>query len=80
MTESVGDWREYQRLVLSELERLGQAIEHLDRKIDTFRREDIAQLSIKVAMLEVRAGLWGALAGTIFAVVVAVAVQMFFKR
>jgi hypothetical protein len=58
-------WGEYKRLILQELERLAKRIEDLDSKIDRFRGDDIASLKVEVAMLKVKAGMWGALAGAV---------------
>jgi len=56
MNEQNG-WKEYQRLVLSELERHSSLIESL--------RSDVAQVRTDIAMLKVKSGIWGAIAGTI---------------
>ena len=50
-------WPEYQRLVLAELQRHGVWLAALDQKLDDLR--------VEVAMLKVRSGLWGAVAGLV---------------
>jgi hypothetical protein len=56
-------WAEYRRLILQALERLDGEISKLNGKMDSFRNEDIAALKVKIAMLEVKAGIWGAVSG-----------------
>lgn len=73
MPELDGDnsWDRYQKLIISELERLGKAIAEVDRKFDTDRNdkwEAMRKIEIKVAMLEVKCGMWGALGGVATAV------------
>jgi hypothetical protein len=63
MNESLEGWTEYRKLILAELERLSASIHDTNRKIDEFRSDDIAQIKVEIAMLKVKAGAWGALAG-----------------
>jgi hypothetical protein len=56
-----GDWDEYRKLVLSELRRLEAAVEGM--------RDEVQQLKVEVARLNVKAGMWGALAGVVTAAV-----------
>ena len=58
---STNGWGEYQKLVLNELERLNEQQEKINVKID--------KLAIEIATLRVKAGMWGALAGTVPALV-----------
>jgi hypothetical protein len=69
-------WFEYRRLVLNELERLTESQNAMGAKIDSLRiefqtrlgmirEEDIGKMRIEIAMLKVKAGTWGALAGLI---------------
>jgi hypothetical protein len=58
-------WIEYRELVLKELERLNESINILNIKIDKIHTRDISDMKIRIAMLEVRAGVWGAIAGCI---------------
>jgi len=57
MAEENGDWREYKKLVISEIDRLSSHIVGLERKIDHLRGD--------VVMLKVKSGIWGLLAGFI---------------
>ena len=51
------DWKEYRRLVLSELERLNAHGERIDKALAT--------ISTDITMLKVKAGLWGLLGGLV---------------
>lgn len=57
--ENDGNWDEYRKLVLSELRRLERAVNGL--------HDEVAELKVEVARLNVKAGLWGALAGIVTA-------------
>ena len=61
-------WREYQKLVLQQLERDDTLIKELDSRIDELEKQ-LIKLSIK-------AGFWGALAGAI-PVLTAVLIKLF---
>jgi hypothetical protein len=72
-------WFEYRRLVLTELDRLHDGQSALSVKIDTLRldmqtrlslirEEDISKVRVDVAMLKIKSGLWGGLAGLIPAI------------
>jgi hypothetical protein len=72
----LNDWVEYRRLILSELQRLNDSFGEFDKKlnlfkdsitvrIDVLRSDDIAKLRVEVAMLQVKAGVWGLVAGLI---------------
>jgi len=50
-------WREWSRHVLSELTRLNNCYEKLDK--------DIQELRVAVAMLKVKSGIWGAIGACI---------------
>ena len=59
-------WLEYRQLVLKELERLNLSITDLGNRLDRNYHEYQAELSkikIDIAMLQVKSGLWGAVAG-----------------
>jgi len=58
-----GDWGEYRRLVLAELQRIATDMENLAQKIEKFRTDEIAQIKTDIALLKLQAGLWGAAAG-----------------
>lgn len=62
------NWGEYRRLILSELERIGRDLEVLNDKLDKFRQDEISKIKIDVAMLKVKAGVWGMLGGLMVAV------------
>lgn len=66
--EGMEGWGEYRKLILAELERLNRVISALDSKLEAFRNDDISSLKVEVAMLKVKAGLWGALAGLVPAI------------
>ena len=64
MTEN--GWSAYERLVMDKLETLEERVDGLDEKLTLIR--------IDVAQLKVKAGIWGAAAGMIPAIVTALAV------
>lgn len=68
MAEVPGDWGTYRVHILSELRRIGEDVVAIDRKLDRFREEDLAQIKLEVAMLKVKSGLWGGLSGLVTAV------------
>jgi hypothetical protein len=57
MAEENGDWKEYKKLVISEIDRLSTQIGCLEKKIDHLRSD--------VVMLKVKSGIWGLFAGLI---------------
>jgi|TARA_Y100000310_G_scaffold253900_1_gene260900 hypothetical protein len=57
MVDENGDWREYKKLVISEIDRLSSHIGNLEKKIDHLRSD--------VVMLKIKSGVWGLLAGLI---------------
>lgn len=59
----VEGWMEYRKLILAELERLSRDIAAGNAKLD--------ELRLEVAMLKIKAGFWGALAGSVPAVAAA---------
>lgn len=63
MSESngVGDWSEYQRLVMSELKQLREDV--------AGGRREVADLRVEMTTLKVKAGLWGMVSGAIPAAV-----------
>ena len=56
-------WREWEHLVLKELERLNNWAERLDKAIDEIHRTDLANIRSDIRLLQFRAGMWGGLAG-----------------
>ena len=94
MTKLQGDggngWSEYQRLVLSELERLDDAIQKLNSKLDDsiqklntkiedIRNNEIKDMGEEIQVLKFKAGLWGALAGMI-PVLISLGLYVLFKK
>lgn len=75
-TMEAESWVEYRRLILQALERMDSEIGKVNGKIDQFRAEDIASLKVEVAMLKVRAGMWGAVSGLITGVLAALVAYM----
>lgn len=64
-------WGEYKKLVLRELERLEASVADVGRKVDGLQAVNartLAELSVEIAMLKVKAGVWGAVAGAIPAI------------
>jgi len=57
MANENGDWRDYKKLVISEIDRLSEHIGNLESKIDHLRGD--------VVMLKVKSGIWGLFAGLI---------------
>ena len=51
------NWGEYRRLVLTELEHLHKSVDHL--------QSDVSACRIEIAMLKVKASMWGAIGGLI---------------
>jgi hypothetical protein len=73
MSEGLEGWGEYKRLILQELERLSKEVALLNIKLDNFRSDEIAGIKVEVAMLKVKAGVWGAICGAIPAALAAIA-------
>lgn len=57
------NWLTYRRLILAELKRISASLNALDAKIERMRSDDIGSLKVDVAMLQVKAGIWGVLGG-----------------
>jgi hypothetical protein len=68
MIDNQGGWGSYERLVLSKLEELSEDFKSLNQKIDEevkdIRREQTKQ-DVAIAMLQVKSGVWGAVAGLV---------------
>lgn len=65
-----GDWDEYKKLVLSQIRELRRDNQEIRRDVSNFRSEVVDKFSVvkeDLARLNVKAGLWGALAGAVFA-------------
>jgi hypothetical protein len=66
VTERPSDgWDEYRRLVLGEITRISNALDTMNAKLERFHNDEIAQLKVDIAMLQVKSGVWGAAAGVI---------------
>ncbi len=63
-----GDWGQYRKLILSELQRISQDLKDLGSRLDTFRDAELSQIKIDVAMLKVKAGVWGGMSGLLVAI------------
>lgn len=75
--EPTNGWREYQKLVLSELRRLDENVEKMNERveraikhergnrqmIDKATHDDIRALQLEVHGLKIKAGVWGLLGG-----------------
>jgi hypothetical protein len=72
----VEGWGEYRKLILAELERLSRCVGDVDRKLDSFRADEIGKLRAEMAKLELnvatmkttldlKSSVWGALGGAI---------------
>lgn len=69
MTDEGSDlFRDHRMLIHSELQRLSNTVEMLNTKVDALRGAEIADLKVQIAMLQVKSGVWGALAGIVSAV------------
>lgn len=65
-------WTEYRRLVLGELVRIERDIGSLHDKFDDLKTNDIGAMRVEIAMLKVKAGLVGAMTGTLTGLAVAI--------
>lgn len=61
MDEKNNGWNEYEKLVLAELKRLGGNQNRMNCKLDGF----MSQVQTELAVLKLKAGVWGAAAGAI---------------
>ena len=59
--EKTNGWNEWSKHVLKELERLNGCQEQIEK--------DVKKISVDIATLKVKAGIWGAIAGTIPAII-----------
>lgn len=62
---SAPGWNEYKLLVLDQLEGLKAQVRALEAKMDAFRADDIANVKVEIALLKLKAGVWGAVSGMI---------------
>lgn len=72
-------WSGYRRLILRNFEQLGEQIVSIETKIDRLRDRDISDMKIDIAMLKVKAGMWGAVGGAAGGAIIAVLVGRLFR-
>jgi hypothetical protein len=70
-----GDWREHRLLILAELKRISDSISALENRLDEFRSEEIQKIKVDIAMLQVKASLWGGVWGAGLSAIVALVVK-----
>lgn len=63
MTTGGNGWSEYQRLVIDRLDRLDHKINSIQAQIDQIHREEISEIKVDIAMLKVKAGVFGLVGG-----------------
>lgn len=73
-----GGFDEYRHLIMETLERLERGITAIDVKVDSLRTQEVEAIKIDVAMLKVRASIWGAIAGSVGGAVVGALVAKVF--
>lgn len=64
-------WNSYQKLVLEKLDDHSTALDGLNKEVKSIRVTDIPNLQVEIAMLKIKAGIWGAMAGAVPALLVA---------
>lgn len=65
ISESEGNWGEYRRLILQELQRLHDGISEVKARIDLLHGSDLVTIKSEIAVLKFKAGVWGLAAGSI---------------
>jgi hypothetical protein len=60
-----GDWAEWRTHVLEELKRLSAGIDGVKGRIDEMNSIEIGSLKAQIAVLQVKSGVWGFLAGAV---------------
>ncbi len=63
--ENEGEFGEYRRLILQELQRSHDGIIELKGMINNLSNRDIADIKAEIAVLKFKSGLWGFVAGAI---------------
>lgn len=58
-------WNSYQKLVLDKLADHSRSLETVSGELLALRTKDIPGLQVEIAMLKIKAGMWGAAAGAI---------------
>lgn len=72
LDDSGGDWAEYRRLILQELQRLHEGIGEVNGRLSNLNKAEIAEIrangvrnSEEIAVLKFKSGLWGFAAGAL---------------
>lgn len=60
-----GDWAEWRTHVLEELKRLSSGVEGVKERIDEMNSTELGAIKAQIAVLQVKSGVWGFLAGAI---------------
>jgi hypothetical protein len=60
-----GDWGEYRRLILQELQRLHDGINEVKNQIMVLHASEIAGIKAEIAVLQIKSGVWGFVAGAV---------------
>lgn len=63
--EGQGDWGEYRRLILQELQRLHDGISEVKNQISSLHSSEIASIKAEIAVLQIKSGVWGFIAGAV---------------
>jgi len=58
-------WAEWSKFVLMEIKRINSQLSELDAKVDQLKNEQISQLKVEIAMLKIKASVWGLMGGAI---------------
>lgn len=81
VTSTSGEgWTEYRRLVLGELVRIEKDIGSLHDKFDDLKTNDIGAMRVEIAMLKLKAGMFGAMTGTLTGLAVAIGAYLMHGR
>jgi len=70
------DWRENRLYIRSELRSLREDVGKVNANLTSLREKDLSQIRVDIAMLQVKSGLWGAMAGALV-VLVPIIAKMF---
>jgi len=65
MLEDHNGWDEYKRVVVDRLDRLDNSVSALSGKIDYLVSNDLSHLKVEIAVLKIKAGLWGLVGASI---------------
>jgi len=58
-------WNSYQKLVLDKLDEHSESLKSLGDEMNSIRIKDVPALQVEIAMLKIKAGMWGAIAGMV---------------